>query len=767
MRVPEAAKPLSWRQRYPFLYGIGRKLLCVAVVAVLTLIGVYAFRETIIGNIFRNVVDISDGEMPNGVASFPSGPEIVSIIGGSGAGLNCSLPNIVGDMLFDADVDERIPENKRDRIRLVRQKFRQACVFHDLCYRHGLATYGYSQNECDRILQDQAHRLCHYLSSSPKYVDDCQYQTKMVLAGVAVGGFGSYRAWDRSTFFEFDTNPLKSIEFRASRVVDHPFKSLLPEKYKGDPDHIILSFSLRRNSIRAVCENCLPNRMLEPARDPKDPDYLSAEFRSAGHKKRPEALIDHSASIEQPRTVWLPPDHHHAAPQFVQGTDGKHHLVWMSRPGVTTTGSCMVLTDVRAILTYTLPATHGCWHDANPVLSPVQVEMLSSAPLPMIAASGKGQADAVVAIGLTVQRTGNLDVCGWSKARLDLKKGNPRMAACRMLAETTQPNDGIAVPERNYRIGAFQNFPIVRQNQAIFFERDVWTRPAGSGVWSSFRRRFSRDGRAWVLDVDSNPDWTGNAAPIRAKRAIPFNIDDTFDPMMPLSSDPDDVNFISIRSDDKRERASIHLINFENDHPAPQDITVTVVGSPVDLHNSWLHRPVHIVQPKGTGRKSAQIILSRGANRALTTTGPDEARIEFAVLEREAETNDLHWSVRRAASCGVTYAFKPVDPRRACHRPYVSGRVMRESPAAMIQGAQLLMGRFGERNEMSLALIDECFEGEPIIFSPAPATSKSMTTFVPAKPTGPPRNNVSRTVSCGPLTDLGSFQEAINMDRKQ
>ena len=46
---------------------------------------------------------------------------------------------------------------------LVLQRFRQACVFHDLCYRHGLATYGYNQNDCDRILQNAAFRLCIYI----------------------------------------------------------------------------------------------------------------------------------------------------------------------------------------------------------------------------------------------------------------------------------------------------------------------------------------------------------------------------------------------------------------------------------------------------------------------------------------------------------------------------------------------------------------------------------------------------------------------------
>jgi hypothetical protein len=59
------------------------------VVFLLVLIG---FHGRLIDNIYKNVEDINDGEMPITVTSYPSGPEVVGIIGGSGKGLNCSLP---------------------------------------------------------------------------------------------------------------------------------------------------------------------------------------------------------------------------------------------------------------------------------------------------------------------------------------------------------------------------------------------------------------------------------------------------------------------------------------------------------------------------------------------------------------------------------------------------------------------------------------------------------------------------------------------------
>ncbi len=119
-------------------------------------------------SLYKNVDDISDGEMPATVASFQSGPEVVSTIGGSGEGLNCSLPAIT-NIFFDGSRDA----NKKRQ--LVLQRFRQACVFHDLCYRHGLATYRYNQNDCDRILQNAAFRLCQYVRNGEAEIHSLQY----------------------------------------------------------------------------------------------------------------------------------------------------------------------------------------------------------------------------------------------------------------------------------------------------------------------------------------------------------------------------------------------------------------------------------------------------------------------------------------------------------------------------------------------------------------------------------------------------------------
>src|SRR5215216_3605060 len=195
-----------------------RRLLIAAVLLIGIVVGLRPMVDHLVSTIYKNVAEPLDKELPVTVTSFLSGSDIVSTIGGKGEGLNCSMPWGI-DFIFASKAGApgtTIP---------VRQRFRQACVFHDLCYRHGLATYGYTQNDCDELLQEQALRIC--VSVSPqKTLNECQLDAKKVTAGVKIGGFKSYQGWGSSTYFEFDTNPYRSIKHSAVRVVDHPFKAV-------------------------------------------------------------------------------------------------------------------------------------------------------------------------------------------------------------------------------------------------------------------------------------------------------------------------------------------------------------------------------------------------------------------------------------------------------------------------------------------------------------------------------------------------------------
>ena len=357
--------------------GVGFVVWCVAAVLlpVLLLVGIAVFTHRgAIDSIYKNVEDISDAvEMPPTVTSFPSSPEVVSIIGGSGEGLNCSLPDWT-NYFFDTS------EDQNGERRLVLQRFRQACVFHDLCYRHGLATYGYNQNDCDRILQNAAIRLC-YVWRPADGGARCQTESKMVLAGVSLGGANAYRAWDRSTFFEFESDPARSNRFSVGRVVDHPFKSVDKEKYRDEPDQVILTFDNTRSNLTVECITCKKEPILQQT---TNPDNVSPELRSVGIKRLPEALLEHDEQfLSDSGPIWLPPRRHHAAPHLLVDSTGKNNLIWVTRNNPGDTVSCLVLTDAAKLLTHTLPKRDFCSDGAASPLTMVEVDMFATSPLPM------------------------------------------------------------------------------------------------------------------------------------------------------------------------------------------------------------------------------------------------------------------------------------------------------------------------------------------------------------------------------------------------
>ena len=81
-------------------------LAAVILPAVLLLTLVVLLHTRAINFVYKNVDDISDGEMPPTITSFQSGPDVVSTIGGSGEGLNCSLPALT-NMFFDPGKDAK------------------------------------------------------------------------------------------------------------------------------------------------------------------------------------------------------------------------------------------------------------------------------------------------------------------------------------------------------------------------------------------------------------------------------------------------------------------------------------------------------------------------------------------------------------------------------------------------------------------------------------------------------------------------------------
>src|SRR5215831_1211914 len=179
-------------------------------------------------------------------------------------------------------------------------------------------------------IHSQSKQKCRFRAMSAGF--------EKILAGVNLGGFDSYRAWDRSTYFEFDSDPTRSGAFSVSRVVDHPFKSTDPVKYSDDPRQVILRFEDTHFNLTVDCVTCKEKRILEWSEDPRD---VSAELRSVNMEKRPEALIRQELWLGQTQPIWLPPRRDHAAPHLLVDGADKHHLIWMSRTNVENTISCM------------------------------------------------------------------------------------------------------------------------------------------------------------------------------------------------------------------------------------------------------------------------------------------------------------------------------------------------------------------------------------------------------------------------------------------
>ncbi|MBC9878704.1 hypothetical protein G8O24_15290 [Bradyrhizobium sp. INPA01-394B] len=714
-----------------------RKVIGGSIAAIVAIFFLFNYLPSFVADsLYKNVDDITDGEMPATVTSFESGPDVVSTIGGSGEGLNCSLPALT-NIFFDGSRDSR---GKRH---LVLQRFRQACVFHDLCYRHGLATYGYNQNDCDRILQNAAFRLCVYIrnGSGTGSATRCQTDSKMVLAGVSMGGYNAFRGWDRSTYFEFESDPFRSVGYQASRVVDHPFKTVDPVKYRNDPDQVILSFENVRSDIAVTCMTCGQQPVFEYTQDPNDVD---AELRSVGVTKLPEALLKREPILSETVPIWLPPRRHHAAPHLLVDAAGKDHLIWMSRNNPQDTMSCIVRSDAARLLTNTLPRRDLCSVDSGSSLTMVEVDMFATSPLPM---EIPGAADPIYATAISPQKTvdNDLSFCSRSASRPVDQAGGDDQSKC-----INFTGDDVS---KGAALGAFQDFPVIRPGQQIVFARDVDQRTdsALTALWQrAFGNTFSPGGALLVIDVAA-PATPKGPALAKLKKIVRFNIDDRFDPMMPLTRKVDDLRFLSLEA--SKETVRLRQIDFAEDNPAIGTIRLTIGGGDVELDRSWVARPMMVLETREAQAKT-RLVFSRGEiaidpDKPVRPDATTEAlTLQTLVFERDAAApSDAPFVKSAGATCRITYEFAPHHTDWPCYRPFDPDRSMRASPAARMQASQMLVGHFSKSAGHAIAFPDACLKSEPIILAP------QGDTFVPVSDTagwaGPPK--LRRTITCGPL----------------
>ncbi|MDH3847156.1 MAG: phospholipase [Gammaproteobacteria bacterium] len=98
--------------------------------------------------------------------------------------LGCSIPTavLVVSQDYEAQAD----------------KFHNACVTHDLCYRHGEATYGLTRKACDTEFLDNMKTACSGFKGlgmlDPEEFAKCQFAAKQTYEAVRTHGEKHFRS---------------------------------------------------------------------------------------------------------------------------------------------------------------------------------------------------------------------------------------------------------------------------------------------------------------------------------------------------------------------------------------------------------------------------------------------------------------------------------------------------------------------------------------------------------------------------------------------
>jgi hypothetical protein len=189
-----------------------------------------------------NGVQTHNWEPPPTAVPVPASVDVRYVIGGKGLGLSCSIPPLAQKLFIDP-LRPKSRSNGAPTISPVALQYAQACTTHDYCYRHGLATYGYAQQDCDDMLFDQAYRICAHIYAGEASISNCQQQAALVRMGVRFFGKTAYQELGESTYFEFDPMARGTRKsFSASR--------LLPDSKSGAK--VLKTYFLDRNKYSAM-----------------------------------------------------------------------------------------------------------------------------------------------------------------------------------------------------------------------------------------------------------------------------------------------------------------------------------------------------------------------------------------------------------------------------------------------------------------------------------------------------------------------------------
>jgi hypothetical protein len=178
------------------------------------------FASSVADKIYPDLQAPYDTEAPPTSTTYPASSSIKAVLGGKGEGLGCSIPSLLEWMMFS-----KTPKEAPLSLQL-----RQACVRHDYCYRHGWATYGYQQVNCDFALQQDAYRICRLIyndqttskDSTDNSHEECLSRARRVLLGVRIGGAEPFQEGAKSSYFEYDSMPSVAEDYVVTRWVEDP-----------------------------------------------------------------------------------------------------------------------------------------------------------------------------------------------------------------------------------------------------------------------------------------------------------------------------------------------------------------------------------------------------------------------------------------------------------------------------------------------------------------------------------------------------------------
>ena len=232
---------MRWSQRCCKRCGMVL-LLCGVIGLLVFVVGCHTMVGGLAQKVYPDLAQPEETEAPVTFTTYPSSAATEAILGGQAAGLNCSIPSLADKLAFKHSAGSSD----------ISLRFRQACVMHDLCYRHGYATYGYTQADCDTQLQQSAFRLCRQLNNQKggpltdvrTMYQGCEKEAKAVLLGVSLGGAGSYHDRSRSIYFEYDPMPVRANDYVVGRAI--------PEGIVASPndDYGVRAFHFNRNLVR-------------------------------------------------------------------------------------------------------------------------------------------------------------------------------------------------------------------------------------------------------------------------------------------------------------------------------------------------------------------------------------------------------------------------------------------------------------------------------------------------------------------------------------